>query len=149
MTPKAVVRAHATTGVPILGSMPSPQDGLSNEPVGDAGERRPPSPGPPSGPWLPGRPVTPPECDESVELGDGDAPIAGLGPGEPLDPGVDVAGTAVGVGFAVARGFGVGFGVGLGVGFGFGALITTRFGETALRMMLRAPVPEPLAALNR
>jgi hypothetical protein len=60
-----------------------------------------------------------------------------------------VAATAEGVGFAVGRGLAVGFGVGLGVGFGFGALITTLLGDTAFRMTLRAPVPEPLAALNR
>jgi hypothetical protein len=90
----------------------------------------------------------PPGCDASVELGDGDAPVAGLGSGEVLDPGV-AAGTADGFGFAVGRGLGVGFGVGLGVALGFGALIATRLGDTARRMTLRAPTPEPLAALNR
>jgi hypothetical protein len=149
MTPKAVVRAQATTGMPTLESMPRPQPGPWSEVVGDPGARPPPSRGPPSDPCLPGGPITPWESDASVGLGDGEF---GPGPGEPLGPGVAVAGMAAdGVGFAVARGLVVGFGVGLGVGFGFGfgALITTRLGDTALRMTLRAPAPEPLAALNR
>lgn len=81
----------------------------------------------------------------SGELGDGDAADDALGPGQPFDLGVAVATAVDGVG----RGLGVGFGVGLGVAFGFGALMTTRFGDTTDRMTLRAPAPEPLAALNR
>jgi hypothetical protein len=50
-------------------------------------------------------------------------------------------------GFAVGRG--VGFGAGLGVGLGAGLEITTRLGDTDVRVVERAPAPVPLAAVNR
>lgn len=152
MTPNAVVKLHATIGVPTPGSMPRGQA----EPF--AGPAVPPVPlmlrsVPRRGDLPPGRPPVAPE-DGGSELGDVVAPVAGWGAGLGVAPGV---GSVVDVGFGVVAGFGaevgfglgVGLGVGFGVGFGLGALMTTRRGETDERVRLRSPDPEPLVTLKR
>jgi hypothetical protein len=68
------------------------------------------------------------------------------------DPaGGDVVRAGVGVVVGGGLGLAVGFGlaVGVAVGFGFGTVIVTRRGDTVDRTRLRAPAPDPLAALNR
>ena len=56
-----------------------------------------------------------------------------------------VSGVGFGVGLGV--GFGVGLGVGLGVGGG-GAVMTTRLGAVAVRIVVFAPAPVPLDAVK-